>query len=631
VKKWTIRIAAGLAGLTLLLAAAVLLAAALAKGPGDRTTPSGRKRNEALYVPMRDGVRIAIDVWHPENLGPGEKVPALMRATRYVRAFEPGLLGRALMAVGRFSLLDPHIATLNERGYAVVLVDARGSGASFGSRRIEWSPDEIADYGEVVDWIVAQPWSSGRVGAWGVSYEGNTAEMIASTGREAVRAVAPLYDDFDPALNLVMPGGVLTSGFLEDWSRIVAAMDRNDFCGVSGVEGFECFVQSLFVKGTKPVGGDEGTRLLGEAVSEHDNYDVFEALEALEFPRDTIEGSGLSLADVSPFSHRAQMERYGTPMLVRVGWLDAGTVNVALSRFFTFANPQRLEIGPWSHGGSHHTDPFLPEDTAADPQPSAQFEELISYFDRHLKGEGAPGEHVIRYYTMNEGVWRTTTEWPPPGFSTERWYFDRGNTLTREPPSPDEGVDEYEVDPEVTSGERTRWHTQLGGGDVVYPDRREQDEKLLTYTSAPLESDVEITGVPVVTMQLASSSSDVSLHLYLEDVAPEGRVTYLTEGIFRAINRRISTEAPPYRLFGPHHTFRREDAEPLAAGEVAELQFELFATSVRIAAGHRLRIAIAGADSGMFARVPEGDRPTIALHRSTVLPSFLELPMKELP
>jgi hypothetical protein len=629
-KKWAIRIAVGLAGLLVLLVSAVLLAASLATGPGDRVTPSGRSRNEAVYLPMRDGVRIAVDVWYPQGLASDDEVPALVRATRYVRAFEPGILARALMAVGQFSPLGRDIATLNERGYVVVLVDARGSGASFGSRRIEWSPDEIADYGEVVDWIVAQPWSSGRVGAWGVSYEGNTADMLASTGREAVKAVAPLYDDFDPALNLVMPGGVLTSGFLEDWSNVVSAMDRNDFCGVTGVTGFECFVQSLFVTGTKPVDGDDGSSLLAQAVSEHENYDVFAAIRTLEFPRDQISGSGLSLLDVSPFSHREQMERYGTPMLVRVGWLDAGTVNVALSRFFTFENPQRLEIGPWSHGGSHHTDPFLPEDAETDPPSSVQFEELVAFFDRHLENEGAPAERIIRYYTMNEGVWKTTTEWPPADFSPRRWYFADEKKLAREAPSTDVGFDEYEVDPEATSGERTRWHTQLGGGDVVYPDRREEDEKLLVYTSEPLATEAEITGVPIVTLELSSTSEDVSLHVYLEDVAPDGRVTYLTEGIFRAVNRGISSSPPPYHLFGPHHTYRREDAEPLVPGEVAELSFELFGTSVRFSSGHRLRVAIAGADAGMFARVPEATPPTIAVHRSRSFSSFLELPMKEL-
>jgi hypothetical protein len=100
----------------------------------------------------------------------------------------------------------------------------------------------------------------------------------------------------------------------------------------------------------------------------------------------------------------------------------------------------------------------------------------------------------------------------------------------------------------------------------------------------------------------------------------------VTEGIFRAIHRKESTEEPPYRIFGPYHTYRREDAMPLEPGVPAGIRFELFATSVRIRAGHRLRVAFAGADAGMFATVPEGEIPTITIERSQ---SFIELPMRE--
>jgi len=136
--------------------------------------------------------------------------------------------------------------------------------------------------------------------------------------------------------------------------------------------------------------------------------------------------------------------------------------------------------------------------------------------------------------------------------------------------------------------------------------------------------------VPVATLQVASTATDGAFHVYLGDVSPEGRVTYVTEGIFRAINRQESTDPPPYRLFGPHHTYRREDAMPLEPGVVAELRFELLATSVRLSAGHRLRVAIAGADRGMFALVPEGEPPTVTLYRNETAASFVELPMKEL-
>ena len=98
----------------------------------------------------------------------------------------------------------------NGAGYALVLVDARGSGASFGMRRFELAEDEVRDYGEVVDWIIEQPWSNGRVGAYGVSYAGNTAEMLAVNMHPAVKAVARL--GFSVGLSLLV-GEVAAIGF----------------------------------------------------------------------------------------------------------------------------------------------------------------------------------------------------------------------------------------------------------------------------------------------------------------------------------------------------------------------------------------------------------------------------------
>src|SRR5262249_14427 len=130
--------------------------------------------NTAFYLTMRDGVRIAVDLWLPA--APKARVPALMSATRYWRStgfVDPAApdsnLGQARAVTGA--------------GYALVLVDVRGSGASSGSWPAPWSRAEIADLGQVVDWIVRQPWSNGRVGAYGTSYSGNTADMLASLGR----------------------------------------------------------------------------------------------------------------------------------------------------------------------------------------------------------------------------------------------------------------------------------------------------------------------------------------------------------------------------------------------------------------------------------------------------------------
>ena len=605
--------------------------AAVAKDAGDAVVPAGFRRNQALYVPMRDGTQIAIDVWFPATLAAGAKIPTLIEATRYVRATQPGVLARAGSAIGKVSALSASAAAILDAGYAMVLVDARGSGASTGSRSIEWSPDEREDYGEIVDWIVRQPWSNGRVGAWGVSYNGNTAEIIAATGRAAVKGVAPLYDDYDPPMDLSSPGGVTLEGFLTEWGSGNDKFDHNDFCGLTQSTGVACLVQSMFVTGIKPVDSDaKGVRLAAIVAARH-NYDVLSEMQQLENPRDAFATSKLTFADISPFGLRAKVESLATPMLVRVGWLDAGTVNVALGRFFSLKTVQRLEIGPWSHGGGHHVDPFLPAGTPTDPASDVQQQQMLSFFDGVLKEPGtAVPAHEIRYFTMNDGRWRTTTVWPPAGMTPTRWYLGEGHTLSRSAPSAPDAADRYTVDTTATTGAPNRWHTQLGGYDVVYPDRAADDKKLLTYTSEPMATDAEITGVPVVWLHAASTHDDGAFFAYLEDVAPDGRVTYVTEGMLRARHRAVSTAEPPYRVFGPYHSYARADATPLVPGAVAELPFELFATSVRIKAGHRIRLALSGADRPMFAMIPAHAAPAWIVHRDASRASYIELPMMDL-
>jgi putative CocE/NonD family hydrolase len=192
-----------------------------------------------------------------------------------------------------------------------------------------------------------------------------------------------------------------------------------------------------------------------------------------------------------------------------------------------------------------------------------------------------------------------------------------------------EATDTYTVDFTASSGPTTRWHTQLGGGDVIYADRAREDRKLLTYTGAPLASDVEITGSPVLSLALASTTSDRAIHAYLEDVSPEGKVTYLDEGLFRVIHRKeVDPATLPYQPLGPAHSFLRADAEPLRPGEVATIRSALLPTSIVLRHGHRIRLALAGADAGLFQRYPAEGSPVWTLHRDRTHPSFLELPMR---
>jgi putative CocE/NonD family hydrolase len=592
------------------------------------TTPTAQPRLQALYVTMRDGVRIAIDVWLPEDLQENQKIPTIMRATRYWRAQD--IVGATTLEQdSNYSRAD----TLNQAGYAYVCVDARGSGASFGTRPYELSPDEVRDYGEIVDWIVAQPWSNGRVGATGVSYDGDTAEFLMVNRHPAVKAVAPLYPDFNALDQLIYPGNVFLDFFTDTWGQAVWAMDMNDVCALQGVAGEACEQLKTQVRGVKPVDEDQDRSLLAEAVKDHEaNMRVDVAAKGYAFRGDPWgpDGSTDIHELMAPTGHLEAIEESGTAIFTRVGWLDAATTNGALSRFNSISNPQRVVIGALSHGGGFDADPFRPADTPPDPPRDKQMENLFAFFEPYLKhDEPLAMESEITYTTFGSGRWTTTTVWPPEGFTSKDWYFGPTGTLAASTPTTADGADLYTVDYTATTGEQNRWHTQMGGGDVVYPDRAEEDNKLLTYTSPPMETDVEITGHPLVTLFIRSTHEDGAFFVYLEDVAPDGRVTYLTEGQLRAISRKVSDDEPPYFLYGPYRTFTREDAAPLVPGEVAELTFDLWAISALIEKGHRVRVAIAGADKDNFARYPPSGDPTITVERNQRYASKITLPMMD--
>lgn len=599
----------------------LLLLACVTVIQAQETTPAPYPTVQALYLTMRDGVQIAVDVYLPDDLTENQQIPTLIRATRYWRAIQN-------LDVADFSSEAPAFL---EAGYALVMVDARGSGASEGTRTIEWSPDEVADYGEVVEWIIQQPWSNGRVGGYGVSYEGNTAELLTVPNHPAVKAVAPLFSDFDPFSGLAMPGGVFNRGFIEQWAASNDALDRDDICFLLTMAqpDTDCAVMRLFVPGVKSVDDDPDRSRLKQIVAERENYDLLGLLEQVEYRDDSVGGNNEILQEVSPYGLRDQIESSGVPMFVRVGWLDAATADGAISRYQTFSNPQHLIIGPYSHGGGYNTDPFMTDDTAPEPSIEEQYGQLIAFFDYYLKDEGEVPTSEITYYTLNAETWTTTDVFPPTGFEPQVWYFGEENTLSTDTPTSDSGADEYTVDYTATTGDATRWHTQLGGSDVIYPDRAAEDEKLLVYTSDPLTEDTEITGTPVITLYVASTTEDAAFHVYLEDVAPDGRVNYITEGILRGLHRQVETEALPYETLGVYHSLKREDSAPLVPGEVTEISFNLYTTSVLIEEGHSIRVAIAGHDASMFERYPAEATPTFTVEYNRVYASSILLPVMQ--
>jgi uncharacterized protein len=631
-KKSWFRTSLKYAGLLILAGGLVFAASAsLTKIPGEESIASGQKRNSAVYARMSDGTQIAIDIWLPPQIKAGEKLPVIMDTTRYWRAQQVGWVARGLtgFGIGKDDLaINERVAFLNGRGFVILMVDARGTGASGGNRLGEWAPDEVRDLGEVARWASLQPWSNGKVGAVGVSYSGNTAELIASTGEPSLKAVAPLYDDFDPFAHNSNPGGVFNTGFLSVWGKGTRQLDTNDICGLAETPGLMCILTKTMVVGVKPVDADRDGSQLREILRTRKSNNVLNGLTGVEYRDDPYkDGGGISLAGVSPFSKRGEVEKHQIPMLIWSSWVDAATTDGTLSRYLTFTSPQEVTIGAYSHGGGHDGDPLAPVDTKPVPSEDAQNAAIGDFFDKYLR-EAAPPTPVrmINYFTMGARTWKQTPVWPPAGTTKQTLYFGDKSSLGPAPIT-NATPDTYAVNFTATMGTATRWNTQMGGPDVVYPDRRTEDTKLLTYTSAPMEQATEITGTPIVSVHLSTTATDGAIMAYLEDVAPDGRVTYLTEGILRLANRKETTANLPYVSLGVNRSFARADALPVVPGEVMAIRIPLFATSVQIKAGHRIRIALAGAADGSFDRTPKSGNPTWTLYRDAARPSGVELPI----
>src|ERR1044072_425093 len=532
---------------------------------------------------MRDGVKIAVQLVLPKDLPTDQKIPTIMSMTRYWRAQQDG----------QPNLFFP------SHGDAMVVVDAPRSGASYGVWKAPFSPDEVTDYSEVATWIAAQPWSNGKIGAIGNSYTGNTALWLASTMNPAVKAIIPRHYEFDLYDETPYPGGLLTDWTIKTWNEGNRQLDTNP--GVRLVD--EDVDQKLYQEATKRRG---------------ENMDVYAAALKTTF-RDDRE-FGFSLDELSVHSYAAQIEKSIVAINNWGGWFDAATPEAIIKTFLTLKNYQRAVIGPWNHGGAQNASPYQ--------TPASQrvmlFYEFLRMFDHYLKGidTGLDMEKRLFYFTVGEERWKVTDVWPVAGTQLTAWYFNEKNSLTTKAPT--SGEERYTINFDATTGAKNRWHTQVGG-EVAYPDRAEEDQKLLTYTTEPLAADVEITGHPIVSLFIASTHADGAFFVYLEDVDENGKVTYLTEGELRAVHRRVSNEAG--KLPVPHHTFLKKDAMPLVPGQVAELKFGLQPISVLVKKGHRLRVAIAGHDKDTFIRIPAEGTPTIAMQRNTRGLSMIELPI----
>ncbi|MGW8225786.1 MAG: CocE/NonD family hydrolase, partial [Anaerolineales bacterium] len=571
---------------------------------------------------MRDGIKIAVDLCLPKDLPGDNKIPAILIMARYWRSFSlrtPDQPGKAPMGPR-----DPISDFLVRHGYAVVQVDVRGSGASYGTWEYVTSSTEMADMAEVAAWAAKQTWCNGRIGAVGISYEGSTAELLAASGEPSVHAIIPQETEFDIYTDIVFPGGIRNEWFIDTWNQTNHQLDQNKVPKEWG------WSARLFVTGVRPVDGDEKKILLQAAIKEHNqNPDVHSALRGITYRDDLFGSMGVTLDQMSFFSYQAATEKSNVPIFSWGSWLDGNTANAVLHRFINLSNPQIAVIGAWSHNMKTHASPFAEPKSKPAPDQKGQWHEVLSFFDHFLldQKDDKFEERVLYYYTLGIEKWQKTVVWPPDGTQNQRWFMRENGQLTTEEPTSENGEDVYQVDLEATTGRNNRWHTPDGMTPVIYKDRLKADQRLLIYTSDPFPTDIELTGHPVVTLYITSTAADGAFYVYLEEVDQKGKVIYLTEGQLRAIHRKISSDSPPYRSFGPYHSFQKLDTSSLVPGEVSEISFALIPTSVQIKKGHRLRVAIAGHDKDTFTPIPEGEIRTITIQRNSNFASYIDLPL----
>jgi len=559
------------------------------------------------YITVRDGTKLAVDVFRParERHPVDEAFPVLWTHTRYRRAYmrEDKL---------HTALDSPLLQTILKRGYVIAAVDVRGAGASFGTYKGVFTREETQDAYEIIQWLANQPWCDGNIGMYGGSYLGITQLMAASTQPPQLKAIFPVVSLCE-LYDIAYPGGIFRDDFIRTWSELTKQMDT--------------------VYTAAPVDGDQEGELLKEAIEAHQaNFSIYEVWHSFPFRNSKDESTGTKpYYDWNPSNFIKEINKSGVAVYLWGGWYDSFTRD----QFLWFRNlkvPKKMTIGPWSHA---------PRDRKiAESLGRLYGVEILRWYDYWLKGidNGIMDEAPLNYHVMGapEGErWRTAKNWPLPGEKQERFYFHEGSSgsvnsvndgvLLDRLPEANGGIDDYVVDYTTTTGQSTRWDNAVGGG-FEYPDMTANDRKALTYTTAPLASDIEVTGHPVVHLWISSTAEDGDVFGYLEEVDAEGVSHYITEGKLKASYR--AEHKPPYDYLGlPYHRGFDKDIMKLTPGEPEELVFDLHPTSNIFDGGHRIRVTITCADKDNALTPELSPPPKVSIYRSENYASYISLPL----
>lgn len=576
-------------------------------------------REMTYYVPMDDGVRLAVNVYLPKGVRKDGKLPTILYQTRYWRAvgfkWPFNWFMKMVPSTPNFDPLD-----FVRYGYALVTVDVRGSGASEGEKMLT-SADmrEVLDGKNVVDWIISQPWSDGIVGSTGVSYIGNTSLYLLYNQHPAVKAIAPTYSLWDLYDDVSAPGGLYFHQFLSGYGDFCEGLDQGML-----PESRRKGKVKMATYGVQRVKGYSKKDM--EPIWQTHTCNIYQRQEGgtATFTDDTftIDGSFYVKDVLSPHLLKERIKGAGAAIYSWSGWWDAAFAHSAIRQFINLDNgTSRLRLGPWNHGGGANVSP-----TVAGVSQFDDVKELVRFFDFHLKGmdNGLDRSPRVHYYTMVENRWKAADNWPPEATRVP-FHLSASGRLTTDRASA-HGITPYAVDLTHGIGEGCRWNFNTTSVGNTYKDVSAEDRITVLFTSEPLKEAMEVTGHPLVSIHLRSSTPEGSIFAYLEDVDEQGRAWKVTDGHLGFIHRRLQDGPVYYDDCVPHRSYRQADALPMDTTKVEHLVFDMLPTSHLFLPGHRIQVRLAGVDVDNFKNVYK-ESCTWEVHHSADFPSHIELPI----
>jgi putative CocE/NonD family hydrolase len=431
----------------------------------------------------------------------------------------------------------PTYEELCEHGFGVCRLDIRGTGSSEGIAEDEYTQAELDDICEVIAWLAAEEWTNGRVGMFGTSWSGFNSIQVACLRPPALHAIVPIFATDDRYTDDVhYMGGAVKAVDLVDWVTYMVA------CNALPP------VPAVFGEGWR----EEWLRRL-----EHTEPWVLRWLEEQHDGPYWRHGS-----------LRPGYERIACATMIVAGWAD-GYRNNTFRTFEALRCPRRLLVGPWSHMSTRTSLPGPRIDLVP---------ELVRWFDRWLRDtpNGIDEEPPIVYFARRStrpapdlaevrGEWRTEPGWPP----------ERLRVRTLRPDGP--GTDVVTVRGDVGVAGWISCAGQLPWGQPS--DQRPDDAFSLVYDWPPLEEELDLLGHPRVRLTLTPDAPVQYLSVRLCDVFPDGTSALVTRGVLNLAHRA-----------GHDHP------TALEPGVAVDVEVELEVTSWLLEPGHRLRLALAGAD-----------------------------------